>query len=77
MLASYTPYTRKESGDYQSACAPPPATWVLHPGIFVVSLSNGLVMGTGRPAQRIPHPNEQAGGDLFLVSRSPHHSFPT
>lgn len=71
MLALYNNsfYTRKESYDYQAACAPlPPGNLGAAPrGIFVVSLSNAWPGdgGTGRPAHRgPPASNEQAGGDL-------------
>lgn len=89
MLALYNNsfYTRKESYDYQAACAPlPPGNLGAAPrGIFVVSLSNAWPGdgGTGRPAHRgPPASNEQAGGDLGSPSGnsggsgSPHHSSP-
>lgn len=71
MLALYNNsfYTRKESYDYQAACAPlPPGNLGAAPrGIFVVSLTMpGLEMGGlgDLPTEDPPTSNEQAGGDL-------------
>lgn len=62
MLALYNNsfYTRKESYDYQAACAPqPPGNMGAAPrGVFVVSPSNALPgaggWGAGRPAEMTP-----------------------
>ena len=66
MLALYNNsfYTRKESYDYQAACAPlPPGNLGAAPrGIFVVSLSNAWPGDL--PTEDPPTSNEQAGGDL-------------
>lgn len=74
MLALYNNsfYTRKESYDYQAACAPqPPGNLGAAPrGVFVVSLRDawpggcGRNGGDGRPAHRRRSTSEErAGGD--------------